>query len=279
MENLNFKVMMGVIPGYGHENKELTASNAYEVGMETWKEAVEEVLNMQSNPENPESPKFCDVGGKIVPALAVYSKNFGCPVGGEVGIQVESSIGENQDVELYRKSVIETIKVAMSKLSQSTTTIEWADGDKSKRTTYISEGGKKINENDSLEGIEHFSVSLGNGTNSNEEYVRIGSAIQDAMDMVSSTGTGKPDEKYYMISGIMTPAQSETGGIQFSASQNPIYGQTSNEPYRQSVIKTIEQVIKTLGQKSATINFGEETISLDLEEILKQQNEIGEIGE
>ena len=279
MENLNFKVMMGVIPGYGHENKELTASNAYEVGMETWKEAVEEVLNMQSNPENPESPNFYDVGGKIVPALAVYSKNFGCPVGGEVGIQVESSIGEKQDVELYRKSVIETIKVAMAKLSQSTTTVEWANENKSMGTTYISEGGKKINENDSLEGIKHFSVSLGDGTHSNEEYVRIGSAIQDAMDMVSSTGTGKADEKYYMISGIMTPSQNENGGIQFSASQNQIYGQTSNELYRQSVIKTIEQVIKTLGQKSATINFGEETISLDLEEILKQQNEIGEIGE
>ncbi len=279
MENLNFKVMMGVIPGYGHENKELTASNAYEVGMETWKEAVEEVLNMQSNPENPESPNFYDVGGKIVPALAVYSKNFGCPVGGEVGIQVESSIGENQDVELYRKSVIETIKVAMAKLSQSTTTVEWANEDKSMGTTYISEGGKKINENDSLEGIEHFSVSLGDGTHSNEEYVRIGSAIQDAMDMVSSTGTGKADEKYYMISGIMTPSQNENAGIQFSASQNPIYGQTSNELYRQSVIKTIEQVMKTLGQKSASINFGEETVSLDLEEILKQQNEMGEISE
>lgn len=279
MENLNFKVMMGVIPGYGHENKELTASNAYEVGMETWKEAVEEVLNMQSNPENPESPNFYDVGGKIVPALAVYSKNFGCPVGGEVGIQVESSIGENQDVELYRKSVIETIKVAMAKLSQSTTTVEWANENKSMGTTYISEGGKKINENDSLEGIEHFSVSLGDGTHSNEEYVRIGSAIQDAMDMVSSTGTGKADEKYYMISGIMTPSQNENGGIKFSASQNPIYGQTSNELYRQSVIKTIEQVMKTLGQKSASINFGEETVSLDLEEILKQQNEMGEISE
>ena len=77
----------------------------------------------------------------------------------------------------------------------------------------------------------------------------------------------------------MTPSQSENGGIQFSASQNPIYGQTSNELYRQSVIKTIEQVMKTLVQKSATINFGEETISLDLEEILKQQNGIGEISE
>ena len=207
------------------------------------------------------------------------SKNFGCPVGGEVGIQVESSIGENQDVELYRKSVIETIKVAMAKLSQSTTTVEWANENKSMGTTYISEGGKKINENDSLEGIEHFSVSLGDGTHSNEEYVRIGSAIQDAMDMVSSTGTGKADEKYYMISGIMTPSQNENGGIQFSASQNPIYGQTSNELYRQSVIKTIEQVMKTLGQKSASINFGEETVSLDLEEILKQQNEMGEISE
>lgn len=279
MENLNFRVMMGVIPGYGHENKELTASNAYEVGMQTWNEAVEEILNTQSNPDNPESPKFYNVGGKIVPALAVYSKNFGCPIGGEVGIQVESSISENQNKELYRQSVIKTIKVAMAKLSQSTTTVEWADGDKSKGTTYISEGGKEIDENDSLEGIEHFSVSLGDGTHSNEEYVRIGSAIQDAMDIVSSTGTGKADEKYYMISGIMTPAQNENGGIQFSASQNPRYGQTSNELYRQSVVKTIEQVMKALGQKSATIKFGEKEISLDLEKILKQQNGIGEISE
>ncbi len=279
MGDLNFKVMMGVIPGYGHANKELTASNAYQVGMETWEEAIKEVMNMQSNPENLESSNFYEIGGKIVPALAVYSKNFGCPVGGEVGIQVESSIGENQDAELYRKSVIETIKVAMSKLSQSTTTVEWAEGEKSKGTTYISEGGEKISENDSLEGIEHFTVSLGNGTNSNEEYLRVGSAIQDAMDMVSATGTGKVDEKYYMISGIMTPVQDENGGIQFSASQNPIYGQVSNELYRKSVVKTIEEVMKTLGQKSAVINFGEETISLDLEEILKKQNEVGEIRE
>ena len=276
MENLNFKVMMGVIPGYGHENKELTPSNAYRIGDETWREAVEEVSNMQIDPENPESPYYYAVGGKIVPALAVYSKNFGCPVGGEVGIQVESSIGENQDVELYKKSVIETIKVAMAKLSQTTTTIEWANEDKSMGTTYIYEGGKKINENNPLGGIEHFSVSLGDGKNSNEEYVRIGSAIQDAVEKVSSTGTGKGDEKYYIISGIMTPSQDENGGIQFSASQNPIYGQTDNELYRQSIIKTIEQVMRTIGQKSASINFKEETVSLDLEDILKQQNEMGE---
>lgn len=206
------KLWWEVIPGYGHKNKELTASNAYQIGTEAWKESVEEVLNRQSNPENPESQNFYNVGGRIVPALAVYSKNFGCPVGGEVGIQIESSIEEKQDAELYRKSAIETIKVAMEKLGQSTTTVEWADGDKSKGTTYISDGGKKIDENDSLEGIEHFSVSLGNGTNSNEEYVRIGSAIQDAMDKVSSTKTGTADEKYYMISGVMTPSQSHLSG-------------------------------------------------------------------
>ena len=40
-----------------------------------------------------------------------------------------------------------------------------------------------------------------------------------------------------------------------------------------------KQVMKALGQKSATIKFGEEEISLDLEEILKQQNGIGEISE
>ena len=40
-----------------------------------------------------------------------------------------------------------------------------------------------------------------------------------------------------------------------------------------------KQVMKTLGQKSASIDFGEETVSLDLEEILKQQNEMGEISE
>ena len=80
-----------------------------------------------------------------------------------------------------------------------------------------------------------------------------------------------------MISGIMTPSQDENGGIQFSASQNPMYGQTDNELYRQSIIKTIEQVMRTIGQKSASINFKEETVSLDLENILKQQNEMGEI--
>lgn len=46
-------------------------------------------------------------------------------------------------MELYRKSVIETIKVAIAKLSQSTTTVEWANENKSMGTTYISEGGKK----------------------------------------------------------------------------------------------------------------------------------------
>ena len=75
----------------------------------------------------------------------------------------------------------------------------------------------------------------------------------------------------------MTPSQDENGGIQFSASQNPMYGQTDNELYRQSIIKTIEQVMRTIGQKSASINFKEETVSLDLENILKQQNEMGEI--
>ena len=291
MGNLKFKVMIGVIPGYGHENKDLTASNALEVGMKEWKDAVENVANTKSDLENSESQNFYNVGGKIVPALAVYSQKFGCPIGGEVGIQVESSINEakneekdeekdeKKDEKLYRKSVIETIKVAMEKLGQNTATIEWSEEDRNKGMTYLSEGGKKKTDNDSKEGIEHFSVSLGDGTSSNEEFVRVGCAIQDAMDKVSDTRTGKNDEKYYMISGIMTPIHADNGGIQFSASQNPLYGQKSNELYRQSVIKTIEQVMKTLGQKSTSIDFGKETVTLDLEEILKQESEMGELSE
>lgn len=259
MENSKTKVMLGVIPGYGHENKELTPSDAYEIGIKTWEEATEEVSNKQSDLEDIESSKLYNIGGKVIPAIAVYSRNFACPEGGEVGIQVESSISEGQDPELYRQSVIETVKVAMGKLSQTTTTIEWPKG-----STYISEGGKNINENDSLEGIEQFSVSLGDGTFSNKELLRVGSAIQNAMDIVSSTRTGNEDEKYYMISGVMTP--SKDGGISFSASQNPIYGQTSNELYKQSVKKTIEMVMKELGQKEATINFGNEDISLNLKD-------------
>ena len=57
----------------------------------------------------------------------------------------------------------------------------------------------------------------------------------------------------------MTPSQDENGGIQFSASQNPMYGQTDNELYRQSIIKTIE--VKKSAELQAQVNSLNETVS------------------
>ena len=273
---MEFKVVLGVIPGYGHENKDLTASNAHQVGMEEWEKASMEVSDMPIDPENPKSDKLYCIHGKVIPAFAVYSANFGCPAGGEVGVQIEAEMEDGQTEEVFRKSVIETIKVAMANLSQSTTTIEWSNDGMNIGTTYIVDGGKTIHENDALSGIEHFSVVLGEKS-SDEEYVRTGSAIQKAMDVVSNTSVGGNDGKYYMISGIMT--QTENGEIQFGASQNPMYGQTDNALYRKSVEKTIMMVMKELGQQKAEIDFGSDTLSLDLDELAKNKDGVDRIGE
>lgn len=260
------KLMLGVIPGYGHENKDLTVDNALRVGTEEWIKATEEVAQMQSDKDNPESENLYQINGTFVPAMAVYSKGFGCPEGGEVGIQINAEMAEGQDPEVFRKSVMKTAEVAMAKLGQSTTTIEWSSDEKAAGTSYLSEGGKKVSENSPSEvEIERFSVTLGDGSLSNEEYVRVGSAIQAAMNIVSQTPTVQEDEEagdYYMISGVMTPGEN---GVSFGASQNPMYGQTDNNLYKKSVQKTVEMAMKTLGQTKAEIDFGAEKVTVDLE--------------
>ena len=278
MGKIGFKVMLGVVEGYGHDNQELTPSEAKTKGERVWGDVVQNVSGMRIDPENPESEYLYNIGESIISAIAVYSTNFGCPEGGEVGIQAEGEMEEGQDYTLYRMSVQETVKEAMALLKQTTATIEWSKDGKGIGTTYFSNGGEDKQDNAPTEEneIEHFTVLLGNGTQTDEEYKRIGRAIQNASEKVSKQKSDlNTGDNFYMISGLLTP-ESENG-IQYGASQNPGYGQTNGELYRHSVIATIKEVMKDLQQKFATIRFNNETVSLDLSEIEKDAVMMDEI--
>jgi len=232
---MNYKLMIGVLPGDGYENEDLTPQKTIELGLESIARRL---------------PKNLIKGCNVSIASDVYSKNFGCLEGGELGIQITGTL------EKYEQTteVVEAVKLMMSDLGQSTVTIEWGIDDERLGSSYISEGGAKIEEYVQKEELESFSVKI---PADKIAFKDLGSRLQEAMDEVNGFRQDEDSKPMYMISGILTIGKDENGRkyYEYSGTQNPAYGQDDKELYQKSVVKTVSSVLEDLG--NVVVEFNE----------------------
>lgn len=236
---MRYKIMMGVLPGYGHENKELTPETALRMGRDTINERMPD-----------EFKSTCTVSL----AAAVYAKD--CPKGGELGISFSGEVNGRDEVE----QLIDAVKVMMADLGQNTVTIEWEDNGRLLASTYISKGGKNVSHNAAYDGIERFSIKI---PADEIEFMELGEELQDKMVEVSK----EQYEPRYMISGILTVGIDANGGryYEYSGTQNPDYGQVNSDIYRSSTLALAKQVRGTLEETkeenvSILVEFNEEQV-------------------
>ncbi len=236
--NISYKMMLGVNPGYGHENENLTPNSALEMGVESaMRNLTDEILQR----------------AQMHRAAAIYSTDFGCPRGGELGVELMGEVPVEK-----MKDLINGVKAMMSDLGQSTVTIEWEVGGHSFGSTYISEGGEKVTYNDASMGAEHFSVKIPAEA---VEFQTLGAKLQHAMQEVSSKEVN--GQGFYMTSGILTQRVEPNGRryYEYSGTQNPSYGQLDKELYQESVVRTVDTALHEI--TPSLVEFNEFGVALE----------------
>lgn len=237
-ENIDYQMMIGVLPGYGHENQELTPKTAIQIGRQELQKSFSEDQKVNSS---------CKL------ASAVYSLDFKCPEGGELGIMVNGSFKTKEQEE----QLIKSVKNMMKNLGQHTVTIELSKNGNSCGSIYISDCGEKVFYNDPKnQEVEHFSVKIPADKIS---FTELGSRFQDALSQVSKADM-------YMISGILTGGVDKDGNYyyEYTATQNPEYGQTDADKYRKSVIQTVRSATGDL--TSSVVEFNKYGVIVQKEE-------------
>ena len=243
---MKFKFMMGVLEGYGHDNKGLTEEKTIALGTEAIRENIPAEIEVDS----------------ISLASAIYPEAFGAPKGGEMGVLVEGEIREEEQEIFY-----EGLKKAMQRLGQNTVTVEFSEGDKSLGSAYVSEKGEKVERFEtSKESVESLRVRipdefLENGLGSSLQ--RVGSQIQDKLQ--------SEREGAYLITGVLTERKDEYGKYyEYTATQNPVYGQTSRDEYMDSTVEMFKKFSTHL-RDSIMSEFNSQTVviepnSMDIDE-------------
>lgn len=117
MKTEKFEIILGVVPGYFHDNKS-EDDNAFG-------EKLQEV----------QASIFKDTGLYVSvvwrPAMVSYHTDWGCPVGGEKVYQITGTRNPEfvQDAVVYHKVVELFTKRLMKEFSQTTVTLEWQNVD------------------------------------------------------------------------------------------------------------------------------------------------------
>ncbi len=241
---VKFKFMIGVLEGYGHENEGITPERALELGKAVASTAMSERITKVGG----KSVKESQIKNlKVSLASAVYAReeNFGgCPKSGEIGVIVEGECEESALEGLETR-----VKYMMKQLGQNTVTIEKElDGVPSK-STYISKGGEKVEYFDpKTEPVETFIAKL-----KTAKMTEVGEQMQKVYSEVSIP-SGK-----YIISGILTV---RNGHVEFSATQNPTYGQTDAKQYRLEAVELVKTVAQELGIP-AQVEFKDAIVAIE----------------
>ena len=215
-----FKMMIGVNPGYGHENEGLTP----EIALNTGKSVSEFALV--------KAMKICREC-KVSLASAVYPTEFGAPAGGELGVVVEGEIPESEEEKLLK-----AVEFMMGILGQNTVVVEFSENGKSFGSAFLSEGGKKVSRMGAQENeLERFITRIPKSSVGGN-ITKLGSLLQSQM---TKAGEGR-----YLITGIITEGKTEEGVeyYEYSGTQNPSYGQASPEIYGKSSVELIHEVAK-----------------------------------
>jgi hypothetical protein len=107
MKTVSFTATCGVNAGYNESN-----SNAKQgVAQVAWQQAAEEVY----------ASSGVYVSAIITEAKVIYSKNWGCPVGGEAIIIIQGELNPEFATEKkYKEGVIQTLQKLKEELGQTT---------------------------------------------------------------------------------------------------------------------------------------------------------------
>lgn len=114
MTTLEIKAIIGINPGYNHNN-ELNFDNIEQEFKEYVQDVVEQTYKMY----------HMHISFNINRTITIYDEEFGCPRGGEVTYTL-SSINNpffNQDLKQYKAAVKNAIKLIAKYYKQSTVSI------------------------------------------------------------------------------------------------------------------------------------------------------------
>lgn len=122
VRTLEFQLNIGVVRGYGHDNKDGPISPAAKVA-EDWQEIAEELFR-----EYKVYP-----AGVVTPGVTLYPSQYGCPRGGEVTVTVtglanpehllvvkDEAAGYSTDLDMWRYVVAQAAERLRKKLEQTT---------------------------------------------------------------------------------------------------------------------------------------------------------------
>lgn len=247
---IHYSFMIGVLPGYGHENEALTPESTMVIG----KKAVAQAYS--------EEQKQCLEQIRL--ASAVYPTAFGCPQGGELGVQVEGTCASEAELQ----GLIETIKKMMKGLGQSTVTVEIVDSNGRRGNMYISKNGENIEWNtEAANSPEHYSVKIPQEC---VGFTELGHRLQEAMNIAENRGK-------YITSGVLVSGVDENGRAyyEYSGTQNPAYGQTDREKYQRSAYATIALATEEL--TNSVVEFNNEGVIVEKQEIRREKEKEPEI--
>ncbi|MGN0240970.1 MAG: hypothetical protein ACI4CS_04710 [Candidatus Weimeria sp.] len=156
---------------------------------------------------------------ELKPALTEYPKQFGCPNGGEVCVQVDID-------SIPKDRAFEAVREMQDALKQSTVTINYGDGD----TIYSADGGKNVKE----AGAYQFDIPL-----KGKDPVAVGNKVQEAIKGYMDKHPGE-----FIASGAVV---TKDDGLHYMGSQFIGDLEAGQEPDRKGFKKALEETIDMTG--------------------------------
>ena len=118
MKTEKFEIILGVVPGYFHNNNHAEGEYSFGVKLQGVQAKVYDETGLY-------------ISVVVRPVKVSYHTDWGCPVGGEDVFQITGTRNPEfcEDGLVYRKVVELFSKRLMNEFSQSTVTLEWQEVD------------------------------------------------------------------------------------------------------------------------------------------------------
>ncbi|MFC7739422.1 hypothetical protein ACFQX4_27580 [Roseomonas sp. GCM10028921] len=122
---ISWSATMGLIPGYGHDNRPELLPGRRDLLVRLWSAAMEETL---------EQTGF-SVSAVMTDSLVLYPESAGCPVGGEIAVTIAGSsnparVGTDQ-FDAFSAAVRRTVRRVQEGMEQTSVRIEFTRIDRS----------------------------------------------------------------------------------------------------------------------------------------------------
>ena len=114
-KTISFIATLGINPGYGHSNQQVSAS---EIVGRVWQDEAAQVF------------QECGVyvSAVVIDSKTVYHTDWGCPQGGEVTALITGDCNpQYTPIEEYKEAVLKVIERCARRLEQSTTQVRFSE--------------------------------------------------------------------------------------------------------------------------------------------------------